>query len=99
MWITQICNGLTTASDSCTFELGYTDAANGGGTFYPMTMERHVATGTSPQGRFDFDLTITPPLGPLQYADGVRSITFRVNANDASASINVAWHGFIINHS
>ena len=97
VWITQICIGLTTASDSCTFELGYTNAATAAGTFTPLTVERHVAAGTSPNGRFDFDLTITPPLGPLRYDNGLRSLTFRVNANDADASINVAMHGFVVN--
>lgn len=88
-----MCYGLTTNSDSCTYELGYTDAANGGGTFTPITVERHVATGAAVTGAEDFDLTITPPIR-LRYADGVRSITFRVNANDAGATINVAWHGW-----
>jgi len=99
VWITQFCYGLTTVSDSCTYELGYTDAADAVGTFRPVTLERHIATATNNRGRQDEDLLITPPLGALKYADGVRSITIRVNANDAGASINVAWHGFIINNS
>lgn len=52
-----------------------------------------MATGAAVTGAEDFDLTITPPIR-LRYADGVRSITFRVNANDAGATINVAWHGW-----
>ena len=95
VWITQLCYGLTTVSDSCTYELGYTDQINGAGTFTPVTVERHIATGATARGRQDEDLSIIPPLGPLRYSDGIRSITFRVNANDAAASINVAWHGFI----
>ena len=94
VFITQVCYGLTTASDSCTFELGTTDAANGGGTFTPRMLERHLATGATVSGREDFDLTITPPLGPLKYSNGVRSITFRVNANDSGAAINAGWHGW-----
>ena len=90
-----MCYGLITASDSCTFELGTCSAANGGGTFTPHTVERHLATGATATGRLDQDFTITPPLGPLRYSDGVRSITFRVNANDSAASINVAWHGWV----
>lgn len=93
--ITQFCYGLTTASDWCTFELGYTDAANGAGNFTPITLERHIATGTSPQGRLDQDFTIEPPLGPLRYSAGIRSITIRVEANDAGATINTAWHGWV----
>ena len=95
--ITQLCYGLITASDSCTFELGYTNAANGGGAFIPLTVERHLATGATNTGRLDQDFTIDPPLGPLRYSAGIRSITFRVNANDAAASINVAWHGWVEN--
>ena len=95
VFITQFCYGLTTASDSCTFELGTTSAANGGGTFTPITVERHLATGATATGRLDQDFTITPPLGPLKYSDGVRSITVRVNANDSGATINTAWHGWV----
>lgn len=78
VWITQICYGLTTVSDSCTYELGYTDQAGAAGTFTPITVERHIATAVNVLGRQDEDLTITPPLGPLRYSDGIRSITFRV---------------------
>lgn len=97
VFITQFCYGLVTASDSCTYELGWCDAANGAGTFTPLTVERHIATGATAQGRLDQDFTIEPPLGPLRHSNGVRSITFRVNANDAGATINVAWHGWYEN--
>ena len=94
VFISQLCYGLVTASDSCTYELGTTDAANGGGSFTARTLERHIATGASARGRQDEDITMDPPLGPLRYSAGIRSITFRVNANDAGATINVAWHGW-----
>ena len=94
MYISQMCYGLTSASDSCTFELVSTDAANGGGTATARTVERHLATGATAQGRLDQDFTMDPPLGPLRYSDGIRSITFRVNANDSGATVNVAWHGW-----
>lgn len=95
VFISQFCYGLTTASDSCTFEIVTTDAANGAGNVTARTLERHLATGTSPNGRADFDLTIDPALGPLRYSDGIRSITMRVNANDAGATINAGWHGWV----
>jgi hypothetical protein len=98
VYISHLCYGLTTASDSCTYELVRTTAVNGAGTVTAVSLERHIATGTGPRGRQDEDLIISPVLGPFRYADGIRSITMRVNANDADASINVAWHGFIINN-
>ena len=94
VFVTQICYGVLTASDSCTFELGTTDQANGAGTFTPRTLERHVATGTAATGKLDQDLDIRPALGPLRYSDGIRSVTFRVNANDAGCTINAGWHGW-----
>ena len=53
-----------------------------------------MATGATAQGKLDADITIEPPLGPLRYSDGIRSITIRVNANDAGCTINTGWHGW-----
>ena len=95
MFVSQFCYGITTASDSCTFEIVTTDAANGGGTATARTLERHLATGTTPNGRLDQDLTIDPPMGPLKYSNGIRSITIRVEANDSGCTINTGWHGWV----
>ena len=95
MFITQLCYGITTASDSCSFEIVSTDQANGAGTATARTLERHLATGTTPNGKLDADITIDPPLGPLKYSNGIRSITIRVNANDAGCTINTGWHGWV----
>lgn len=94
-FITQFCYGVTTASDSCTFEIVTTDAANGAGNVTARTLERHMATGTAATGKLDSDITIDPPLGPLKYSSGIRSITVRVNANDAGCTINTGWHGWV----
>ena len=97
IWVTQICVGVLTASDTCLFEVGWTDAIDATGTFSPITPARNFVTGAAQDGPQDRMDTLSPALGPLRYSDGVRSITFRVDANDANCQINAAWHGFIIN--
>ena len=92
--VTQYCYAVETASDDCQFEFGYTDAVDGGGTFYGQGPHKHVYTGASNQGRTSYDQDINPPMA-LSYSRGVRSITFRVDANDASCEVTVGWHGWI----
>ena len=93
VYITQFVYGITTVSDDCAFELGFTDAVNGGGTFQPFTPHRHVFTPAARSGFQDADIQISPPRR-VAYADGARSITFRVDANDAACEITCGWHGF-----
>jgi len=96
--LTMFCFGVNTLNDDCDFELGYTSGANGGGTFTPLTPQFNVTTGAAREGRATFDKLITPPL-VAKYSDGVRSITSRVDANDAGCQITVAWHGWVENET
>lgn len=96
VFISQYRCGLTTLSDSVVFELGFTNAINGGGTFRPATCEYHLATGAVVNGIVPPYFVIDPPLC-LRYSQGVRSITMRVQANDAGATITVAYHGWVEN--
>lgn len=91
--VRESCFGVISVSDNCFFELGYTDAANGGGTFRPITPRLYIRTGAAPAGRSTYDKPFNPP-PCLKYSDGVRSITFRVDANDATCEISAAWHGW-----
>jgi len=93
VFITQYRVNLTTLSDSATWELGYTDAANGAGTFRPLTCEYHLATGAANSGIVPAYFVIDPPLR-VTYAMGARSITFRVTTNDAGATVTAAYHGW-----
>jgi len=93
--VTLICMELTTTSDTVNFELGYTDAINGGGTFRPLTPERILRTGAAFVSFDGIEFQLDPPL-PIRYDAGARSITFRVNCNDAGATITPSWHGFIV---
>jgi len=90
VFVTQYCYAVETASDDCQFEFGYIDS---GGTFQPRGPHKHVYTGASNQGRTAYDQDIKPAMR-LAYADGVRTITFRVDANDASCQVTVGWHGW-----
>jgi len=91
--IREICFGVNTVNDDCYFELGHTDGTNGTGTFRPITSRFHVATGAAREGRATIDRDMSPP-PCLKYSGGVRSITFRVDANDAGCQITAAWHGW-----
>jgi hypothetical protein len=93
--IEQICYGVLTNQDSCDFELGYTDQPGGGGTFTPMTMQFGQATGNPRTGKTIEERPIPVAL-PLKYSDGIRSITIRVDANDASAQVRCGWSGCIL---
>lgn len=90
----EMCFGVNTASDSCYYELGVTSAANGGGTFTPITPRFYIRTGAAPTGRSTYDKAMNPP-PCLKYSDGVRSITYRVEANDANCEITAAFHGWL----
>ena len=92
--ITHVSYGIITVSDDCHFEIGSCSAVTGGGTFTPLAFHMEVGTGDRKSDkaiqRTDFD----PPLC-VNYSSGARSITMRVNANDASAVITCGWHGWV----
>jgi hypothetical protein len=94
--VTQYCFAVETTGDNCQFEFGWTDAANGAGTFTGVGPHKHVYTGAANSGITSFDQLITPP-ERLAYSDGVRCITFRVDANDATCEVTVGWHGWVEN--
>jgi len=91
--IAQYCYAVETASDNCQFEFGWCDGADGTGTFHPVGPHKHVYTGASNTGRTAYDQDISPA-ARISYAQGARSITFKVDANDANCEITVGWHGW-----
>ena len=93
--IVQYCYAVETASDNCQFEFGWCEGADGTGVFHPVGPHKHVYTGASNQGRTAFDQDIGPPPAVISYAAGARSLTFRVDANDASCEITVGYHGWV----
>lgn len=82
-----------TEADNCHFELGYTDAANGAGNFTPVTGHRHIHTAAGRSGFTGYEVQFETAI-PIRYSDGARSITFRVNANDASCEVTPEWAGW-----
>jgi hypothetical protein len=92
--VVQYCYALETVNDNCQFEFGYTDQADGAGTFYPLGPHKHVWTGAANAGRTAFDQDIGPPPAMIRYSAGARCITFRVDANDATAEVTMGWHGW-----
>ena len=93
IYITCMYWAVLSVSDNCYFELGYTDAPNGAGTFYPRTAAFYIGTGNTVASRTDATRDIRPYLR-LRYVDGVRSITFRVDANDATAVVQCGYQFF-----
>jgi hypothetical protein len=93
--ISQIFFGVTTVADLCDFEIGYTDAAGGAGTFQPLDLARRVATVAVGDGLKTFGVTFNPPLRILKYSDGVRSVTFRVTCGAVGTEILAGWRGWL----
>jgi hypothetical protein len=94
VYVTRMCFSLNTVSDSCRFEIGYTDAVNGGGNFTPVTHYYYYNTAAALDGYEGEEIAL--PASRIRWADGAKSVTFRVNANDANCSIIVAWYGYAI---
>jgi hypothetical protein len=91
--VRQMCFGIHTVSDNCTFEIGYTSQPDGAGVFTPIAKHIYVATGNTPTGKEDHDVIYRPPIR-VRYCDGARSITIRVDANDANCVVCAGWQGW-----
>ena len=96
VYITCFSWAVLTVSDNCYFELGYTDAVNGAGTFYPRTQSFYLGTGANIAARTDATRNFSPYLR-IRYADGARSIAVRVDANDAGCAVQAGYQMIIIN--
>ena len=92
--VAMMCAGLNTITDQIDFQLGYTDAANGAGAFTPATPFKRYATGAAKDRTLDYDVTLAVPV-VLKYRHGVRSVTMRVQANDALAAVDLSWQGWV----
>ena len=92
--ITAIDYGLTSVSDSCVFTLVACSEPNGAGTVTDLNHDLYIASGSSIAGVYTYHEDFSPCIC-IKHKDGHRSISFQVTANDASATITVAWHGWI----
>lgn len=86
--------GLASGSDDAHVEIGYTDQADGAGSFTPLSSYRHFATGQSLDGFLEQPEVFGMPRA-CAYSQGARSVTFRVTANDTDAEITLEWSGWI----
>lgn len=93
--LTCVMIGLHTLSDNCHFEIGATDAVDGGGNFTALMPHFDYHTGNVQSGFTTHPVNFNPYL-IARYSAGHRSITFRVHANDATCEITCHWHGFYI---
>ena len=85
--------GVLSASDSCHFEFGYTSAVAGGGDFTAVTPHFEATTGTVMSERTLQDMSPGTPL-VIRYADGARSISVRVTANDNTCVVGCGFQGY-----
>ena len=86
--------GVISLNDDCHFEIGWTDQPDGAGNFTPFSAHRHVFTGAANVGYMDYDDELKPP-ACASYAAGARSVTFRVETNDAGCTIVCEWAGWL----
>lgn len=92
--VLMICAGLSTNSDNVIFQLGYTNQQNASGGFTPAMPYKRYATGAAASGKLDYELIPPIPI-VIRYSSGARCITMRVQANDAAASVDLAWQGLV----
>lgn len=90
--VTQLCFDLETMSDDCCFTIVSCSAVAGGGTSTAITGCIQVFTGNVQSGSAAKERMYVPSI-LVTYSSGARSITLRVNANDANAVISCGWMG------
>jgi len=93
--LTRIYVGVETISDDCRFELGSCSLADGAGTFSRVMVPITCATGANKTTRDIEVIDLHPPV-VVRYVDA-KSITFRVDANDASCDITCGFAGWWCN--
>jgi len=80
-------------SDNCIFYLGSANAINGGGTFVAYGPLQQAFTGATPSVG-TYQVKLLPPY-VFSHAAGMRSVTFRVDANDANCIISCGFSGWV----
>lgn len=90
----QFCS-LLTLSDSCIFQLGWCDAIDGGGTFYPVGHQMNLISGAAQSVLVTERCHIVPPI-VVRYSDGARSVTRAVTPNDAGCTVSLGYAGFFM---
>lgn len=81
---------LSTPSDEVAVEFGYTENANGSGTFTPMTPKLQIETGAANVASSPQQTRLIVPL--IVDSDTGGALTARVTTNDAGATVTVAFN-------
>ena len=92
--VTGVCYGLRSASDSMHVYPVSCTAVAGGGAATQLGHCHTVDTGAAKAGREQYHEEFNPPMC-ANYSDGVRSVSMAAYANDSSAILLYAWHGFV----
>ncbi len=85
---------LTTASDNLHVNLVSCTAVNGGGVATDISGHLHVVSSGNMAGTENDEREFIVPIR-CRYKDGVRSISMRVDANDAAAVMHCGWDAWV----
>lgn len=88
--ITAMHFDMLTVSDDCHFNLVGTTLADGAGDASELCGHCHIFTGTAVSGAESKERPFVPPL-LVRYSDGHKSVTMRINTNDASCVISCGF--------
>jgi len=94
--VVEFTRGLATNSDTLKVAMGYTDQADCAGTFTALTHCYETNTGASNDGNIDIKDEFESPLVASYDRDGARSVCFRLQVNDTSATVSVEWAGYVL---
>ncbi len=93
--LTRMLYDLLSLNDWAHYGFGSCSAVDGGGAFTLLAIEKHLATGANRNsyggGHDDWE---SLPLR-VRYQDGARSVTIRVQVNDITAIVAVAYRGWL----
>lgn len=92
-FISRFCYQLTTISDNLRIEWGYTNQPNGAGIFTPISPIFREQNGAN-LFRVAQVQALQPPASGVRYTNGARSITIRVQTNDAAARFMAYYVGW-----
>ena len=95
LFITAFHFNLETVSDDCCFSLVKCAEVAGGGAAVDIAGCAHIFTGGTMATGTAKERPFNPPLR-VPYAAAAKSVSVKINSNDASAVISCGFHGYLV---